>query len=268
MSLFNSYKEEVVLKTKGEILRLERAGGLAARVLQFLSSYVRPGMNGLLLEKICRRRIEALAHLGRIEKFPDFPSFLSVSINDTVVHGVPNDRPFRGGDLVTLDLVLSLDGWYGDTAITIPVGTLSPPHARLLHTAKRACYAGITAARAGRRFGDIGAAVEKCARDEGLTVFECFAGHGVGRELHEGPTVYMRGEYQVGRPIVPGMVFSVEPVFGFGCQEYYVGEDGHSLKSKDASYTALFEHTVAILSDRTVVLTDPNRHEISTRSVP
>ena len=248
-------REEISLKTRAEIVRLQSSGATVAAVLRDVSRYVRPGVSTETLERICIRRITTHRKRVKIEKFPDFPTFLSISVNETAVHGLPNGRILGNGDIVTLDLVLKVNGWYGDAAITVPVGTIAPEHARLIEAARSATREGIRKARAGGRIGDIAAAIQASTERNGVRLFEGLVGHGVGHVLHEGPTVFVKGEAGIGQPIVPGMVFTVEPVVTFGDPGYYIDEDGFSLKTKDGDFTAVFEHTVAIFSDRTEILT-------------
>lgn len=228
---------------------------MVADVLREVAKYVRPGVSTDTLEKICERRLQVRRKSVKIEKFPDFPDYLSISVNDTAVHGLPCERKLGNGDIVTLDLVLKVNGWYGDAALSLPVGTVAPRHARLIEAARKASLAGIEMVRAGGRIGDVAAAVEASAAASGVNLFEGLVGHGVGQELHEGPTVFVKGEAGVGQPIVPGMVFTIEPVVTFGNPGYYTADDGFSLITEDGEYTAVFEHTVAVFSDRTEILT-------------
>jgi methionyl aminopeptidase len=190
-----------------------------------------------------------------VEHTGEFPRFLSVSINETAVHGVPGPEKFSGGDLVTLDLALRIDGWYGDAALTVPVGTVAPERMRLLEAARAATDAGIAAVRAGGRLGDVGAAIGRVLSRDDFRVIENLAGHGVGMELHEAPTVLHSGEAGVGAPIVPGMVFTVEPVVTAGEPIVVAGDDGYSFVTRDGEPTALFEHTIAVTADGVRTLT-------------
>jgi len=247
-------EEEIFLKTRPELEHLKVSGKLVATVLKEISRCVRPGVSTESIERICRQRIAHYRNNYTIEKYPDFPTFLSISVNDTAVHGIPNEVSLKNGDIITLDLVMKVNGWYGDHAVTLPVGSIAPKEARLIDAAREATLAGIAAAKAGNRFGDIGAAVREVIQKYELKVFDVFVGHGIGKELHEGPVVYMKGEEGVGQPIVPGMVFTIEPVLTRGMTEYKENDDGYSLNTKDGECTALFEHMVAIQSDQTIVL--------------
>jgi methionyl aminopeptidase len=249
------YEEEVQLKTKEEILRLSRAGHVVARILKELESAVRPGTTTGSIEALCCQRVVHYSRKWKIERFPEFPTFLSISVNDIAAHGSPGEYMLRTGDLVTLDLVLRVNGWYGDSATTVPVGMVTPEHAQLIRAARCATTSGIAQAKAGGRIGDIGAEIAAVAGSNGCNVIENLIGHGIGRNLHEGPAVYSSGELGVGAPIVPGMVFTIEPVLttGYGRISAVAGQPAY--RTDDHCRTALFEHTVAVLSDRTLVLT-------------
>jgi len=248
--------EDIELKTKREIENLKKSGSLVAKILKEIASIVKPGIRTATMESICVQRINFYRSDYRIDKYLDFPTHLSVSVNDTAVHGIPDDRILKNGDIVTLDLVLRVDGWYGDSAVTVPVGAIAPRHARLIDAAREATAAGIQKAVAGNRIGDIGAAIQRVVRKYEARVFEQLVGHGVGRTLHEGPVVFMKGEEKVGQPIVPGMVFTIEPVVTRGNADYNIADDGHSIITGDGAYTAMFEHMIAVLSDRTLILTE------------
>src|SRR6056297_2882815 len=249
------YEEEVHLKTREEILRLSYSGRLVATILEELKSAVRPGVTTDLIEKLCNSRVEHHSKRWTIEKFPEFPSYLSISVNEVAAHGSPGAYMLRTGDIVTLDLVLRVNGWYGDAAITVPVGISTPAHAQLIRSARTATLRGIKMAKAGARIGDIGAEIEAVAKKFGCNIIENLIGHGIGRELHEGPAVFSNGELGVGAPIVPGMVFTVEPVLTNGTGEIYIEEGKTAYRTVDQGSTAVFEHTIAVLSDQTLVLT-------------
>jgi len=252
------YEEDVQLKTKEEILRLSYSGRLVATILEELESAVRPGVTTDVIERLCNSRVEYYSNRWSIEKFPEFPTYLSISVNEIAAHGTPGNYMLRTGDIVTLDLVLRVNGWYGDAAITVPVGVSTPTHAQLIRGARMATLCGIEKAKAGARIGDIGAEIGAVAKKFGCNIIENLIGHGIGRELHEGPAVFSSGELGVGAPIVPGMVFTIEPVLTNGTGEIY-HEDGKSAyRTVDQGSTAVFEHTIAVLSDRTLVLTKVN----------
>lgn len=249
------YEEEVVLKTKEEVMRLSRAGRIVAGILKELKPAVRPGVTTDSLELLCKERIDFHSKKWTIDRYPDFPTYLSISVNDTAAHGAPGGYKLHTGDIVTLDLVLRVNGWYGDAAVTVPVGAVKPEHAALIRAAELATSRGIVKARAGARIGDIGAEIDAVAKGCGCGVIENLIGHGIGRTLHEGPAVYSNGELGVGAPIVPGMVFTVEPVLTTGDGLIFSKKGETAYQTIDKMCTAVFEHTIAVLSDRTLILT-------------
>lgn len=249
------FEEGVILKTRRDMDKMRSAGACVSNVLRRLSSEVKPGLPGSYLEELCRKILERDYASYRVEKSEDFPSYLSVSLNETAVHGVPSSARIRQGDLVTLDLALRIDGWFADSALTVAAGPVSPENMALLRAAREANEAGIAAVHGGGRLGDIGAAIAEFLATTGMRVVENLAGHGVGQSLHEAPTVLHRGERGIGAPIVPGMVFTVEPVVCLGRPEIERGEDGYCLRTTDGRPTALFEHTISVTSEGVECLT-------------
>lgn len=250
------YEEGVVLKTKRDLKRLSYSGRCVGATLSRVSSEIKAGVSTNYLEEVCRAYLSRECGESRVEKVEDFPTYLSVSVNDVAVHGVPSSYLLRGGDVVTIDLAVRIDGWYGDAAVTVPVGTASPDTMRLIKAARKATDSGIASISAGGRFGDIAAGIGCVADRAGYRIIENLAGHGVGEKLHEAPTVLQQGEEGVGAPIVPGMVFTVEPVLTAGEPVVVESADGYGLVTRDGERTALFEHTVAVTSEGVHVLTD------------
>jgi methionyl aminopeptidase len=246
---------EVRLKTAEERAAIARAGEVAARLLRAVAREIRPGTRTGYLDRAARSSVRTLCEHCDISGPETFPGIISVSVNDTAVHGIPGEYELRNGDLVSVDVALKVDGWYGDCALTVIAGTASPRMGKLLEAAREATRQGISSARAGGRIGDIGAAISRTARRYGARVIDVFVGHGVGCDLHEEPVVYPLGENGTGQPLVPGMVLTVEPVLTFGSGEVELCEDGWSYRTVDRAPTALFEHTLALLPDRTLVLT-------------
>ncbi len=252
---WNPSERDIRLKTAEERAGIARAGVVAGRLLRAVVREVRPGVRTGYLERAARSSIKALQGHCSIEGPPDFPAIISVSLNEIAVHGLPGEYELQSGDIVTVDVALKVDGWYADCALTVPAGTLSPRNGKLIEAAREATRQGIFSARAGGHMGDIGEAVIRTARRYGARVIDMFVGHGVGHDLHEEPVVYPIGEVGTGQPLVPGMVFTVEPVLTFGSGTAVKSGDGWSYVTTDGAPAALFEHTVALLSDRTLLLT-------------
>ena len=249
-------EQNIHLKTSLEVERMRRPARLVESILSSLEDLMEEGVTTGDIAAFCSKRIEAGWAASSAKGYKGFPATICTSLNNVAVHGIPGDVSLRTGDILTVDISLNIDGWHGDSARTYVVGTGSEDIMRLQKAARAATEAGIRAARAGKRIGDIGWSIEKTARRWGCSVIEAFAGHGIGLELHEDPLVLPTGEKSTGIPIVPGMVFTIEPVLTLGCGTVTPLGDGWSFITADGSFAAQYEHTVAIFSSRTEVLTD------------
>ena len=217
---------------------------------------IAPGVTPYSLDQLAAEMLKK--NSARSAVAGGFPGTICVSVNETAVHGIPSSLPLKEGDLLTLDLALSLDGWCGDAAWCCLVGSRGDGNTRrLLKAAWRACQAGIAAVRAGGRLGDIGYAINQEADAHRCRVIEECVGHGIGTSLHEEPVVPNTGMSGAGARIVPGMVFTIEPVLSLGSGAISKASDGWSMVASDGSVTAQFEHTVAVFRDFTEVLTFP-----------
>ena len=187
--------------------------------------------------------------------YKGFPGCICTSVNNVAAHGIPTNRELEAGDILSIDITVSVDGWHGDAAWTFIVGEGSPDGRRLTRVAWSASLAGIRMAVAGNRIGDVGAAIQESARRFGCSVIEDYVGHGIGRAMHEDPMALNFGTADTGIRIVPGMVFTVEPMLNLGGREVHVSSDGWTLVTTDGSLSAQSEHTVAVFRDYTEVLT-------------
>lgn len=249
-------EENISLKTSLEVNRMRRPGKLIASILSNLKNIITVGITTRDIEEYCKAMIVKGFARSSAKGYRGFPSVICTSVNNIAVHGVPNNTQLIEGDILTVDISLNIDGWHSDSALTYIVGNGSRDMMRLKKTALAATIAGIKAARAGNRMGDIGWAIEKTTRRWGCSVIDLFAGHGIGLNLHENPLVLSTGEKTTGLPIVPGMVFTIEPVITLGNGEVKPLGDGWGYITSDGSPTAQYEHTVAVFGDRTDVLTD------------
>lgn len=252
----------IELRTPTEIEQMRPAGRFVAETLETLKAEVTVGTN--LLE-IDRRAHELIRRAGATSCYIDYhPSFgampfgkvICTSINDAVLHGLPHDYALKDGDLVSLDFAVSIDGWVADSAVSFVVGTPRDEDLRLIDTTERALTAAIDAAQAGRKIGDISAAIAEIARAEGYAINTDFGGHGVGREMHGDPHVPNDGRAGRGFPLRPGLVIAIEPWFLATTKEIVTDPDGWTLRSVDGSRGAHSEHTIAITEDGPIVLTD------------
>ena len=251
----------IELRTPAEIEQMKPAGRFVADVLTSLQKAADVGVNLLELDALAHQMIrERGAESCYIDYHPSFGAMpfgkvLCTSVNDAVLHGLPHDYVLRDGDLLSLDFAASVDGWVSDSAISLVVGTPAQRDLDLIDTASRALDAGIAAARAGSRIGDISAAIADVARGEGLSINTDFGGHGVGRTMHGDPHVPNDGRAGRGYPLKPGLVIAIEPWFLQTTDVLYTDRDGWTLRSGDGSRGAHMEHTIAITEDGPLVLT-------------
>jgi methionyl aminopeptidase len=249
----------IELKSHAEIDTMRKPARVVAEVLAALRDMVRPGVTTADLDRVAERMI---AKAGARSAFKNyrvggavFPAVLCVSVNEEVVHGIPSGRALREGDIVSLDFGVEVDGYYGDAAITVAVGKVDEESARLIETTERSLYAGIENLRPGMRLGDVGAAVQRVAEDEGFSVVRDFVGHGIGRALHEEPQVPNFGTPGRGRALKPGMVIAIEPMVNLGGPGVRVLDDGWTAVTADGRRSAHFEHTVAVTRNGPEILT-------------
>ena len=252
----------VELKTEGEIEAMAAAGAVVARALARTREAARPGVRLLDLDQVAR---EVLREAGASSPFlgyqPSFahrpyPGVVCLSVNDAVLHGIPDSYELREGDLLSVDCGATLDGWTGDAAISFGIGRASDDDARLLERTEAALRAGIDAARPGARIGDVSAAIGAVAREAGYGLHTDFGGHGIGRTMHESPSVPNDGRAGRGLRLQPGLTIAIEPWFLAGGHDAYrIDDDGWTLRSADGSRGAHFEHTIAVTQDGPRVLT-------------
>jgi methionyl aminopeptidase len=248
----------VVLKSSQEIEKMRRAGRVVREVLELVRGHVKPGATTLDLERVAEARINELGAKPAFKGYHGFPCVLCTSINQEVVHGIPSKRRvLKEGDIVSVDCGAIVDGYYGDAAITVPVGeNIAPDTARLLAATEKSLYAGIAAVKPGATLGDIGAAVQGVVEAEGFSVVRDFVGHGIGSHMHEDPQVPNFGEAGSGMRLKAGMVIAIEPMVNAGKPDVRVLRDGWTAVTNDGSMSAHFEHTVAVTDTGAKVLTE------------
>ena len=253
----------IKLKTKEEIEILKEGGARHAEILCELASQVKPGVSTMILEeeavRLIKEKGDKPAFLGYTPAGATraYPAALCVSINQEIVHGIPNEasRILNDGDIVSLDLGLIHKGMITDAAITVAVGTIDDESRKLLEVTKRALNEGIKMAVPGNTVGDIGAVIYKLVKESGFSLAEDLAGHGVGYAVHEDPFVPNIGRSGEGEKLMPGMVIAIEPMVNIGRGEIKVMKDGYTIRTKDGSRSAHFEHTVAITDKGPIILT-------------
>lgn len=248
----------VVLKSSREIEKMRRAGQIVREVLELVRSHVKPGATTLDLENAAEGRLAELGVKAAFKGYHGFPCVLCTSVNSEVVHGIPSaNRVLKEGDIVSVDFGVVVDGYYGDAAITVPVGQkIDPDTARLLTVTEASLNAGIAAVRPGATLGDVGAAVQGVVEAEGFSVVRDFVGHGIGVHMHEDPQVPNFGQAGRGMKLRKGMVIAIEPMVNAGKPDVRVMSDGWTAVAADGSMSAHFEHTVAVTATGATVLTE------------
>jgi methionyl aminopeptidase len=247
----------VVLKSSREIEKMRRAGKVVREVLELVRSQVRPGATTFDLEKAAEARLKELGVKAAFKGYHGYPCVLCTSVNSEVVHGIPSPkRVLKQGDIVSVDFGVVVDGYYGDAAITVPVGSVDEKAAKLLRVTEESLQAGIAAVKPGATLGDVGAAVQGVVEREGFSVVRDFVGHGIGSQMHEDPQVPNFGQRGQGMKLKPGMVIAIEPMVNAGKPEVMVLEDGWTAVATDGSMSAHFEHTVAVTAEGARILTD------------
>ena len=245
----------IVRKSKQEIEGMARAGELVHETLQLVAEQLEPGVSMRELDRIADEHITGKGGYPTSKGYKGFPAALCISPNSMVVHGIPNDYRAEEGDLISVDLGVTLDGLVADSAVTLPVGEISSEAQRLLDVCQEALAAGIEQARPGNRLSDISHAVQLVVEDAGFSVVRSLVGHGVGRSYHADPQIPNYGPAGRGPLLQEGMTLAIEPMITAGRPEVYVHDDDWSISSVDESLAAHFEHTVAVTPDGPRILT-------------
>ncbi len=245
----------IVRKSAAEIEGMARAGRVVADTLDVLREHAQPGASLLELDRIGEEFIRSQGGVPTSKGYRGFPAAICISPNDMIVHGIPSAYELEEGDVVSLDVGVTLDGLIADSAATVGVGEIEPEAQRLLDVCEAARAAGIAEARIGNRVGDVAAAVQRTTEEAGFSVVRALVGHGVGRSYHEEPQVPNFGRPGTLAPLVAGMTIAIEPMITAGSSEIFVADDGWSISTTDGSLAAHFEHTVAITEDGPRILT-------------
>jgi methionyl aminopeptidase len=245
----------IVCRSAAELDRLARVNALVARVLHELAAAVAPGVTTKALDQLAEARIVEAGAVPAFKGYHGYPATICASVNEQVVHGIPSARALGEGDIVSIDLGAKLDGYFGDSAVTVPVGRVSAEASRLLSVTRAALDRALAVIRPGARVYDIGAAVQQHVEAHGFSVVREFVGHGIGTALHEEPQIPNYGTAGRGARLAEGMVLAVEPMVNAGRPAVKVLGDGWTAVTKDGSLSAHFEHTVAVTAAGCRVLT-------------
>jgi methionyl aminopeptidase len=245
----------IIRKSKGEIEAMARAGQVVAETLDRVGEHVRPGVTTKELDEVAEEFIRSQGGSPTFKGYRGFPASICASPNSMVVHGIPGDYRLEGGDVLSIDVGVTLDGFVADSAYTFAVGEIDGDAERLLEVCRAALSAGIAEARAGNHVQDISHAVQATTEQAGFSVVRSLVGHGIGRAMHEEPQVPNFGEPGRGPVLSPGMTLAIEPMINAGSPEVWVADDRWSISTNDGSLSAHFEHTVAITDNGPLILT-------------
>src|ERR1700683_1947817 len=248
----------IVCKSAAEIEKMRQSGRIVRQVLDHVRTLVAPGVSTMDLERAAEKKIAELGAKPAFKGYYDYPCVLCTSVNEEIVHGIPSERRvLKAGDIVSIDCGVVLDGYYGDSAITVPVGDdIKPELQKLLDVTRESLVQGIEAARVGNTVGDVGAAVQQLVEANGFSVVREFVGHGIGTRLHEDPQVPNYGKAGHGPKLRDGMVIAIEPMVNMGGPETRLLDDKWTAVTEDGSYSAHFEHCIAVTKNGPVILTE------------
>jgi methionyl aminopeptidase len=244
----------IILKSRPEIEKMRKSNAIVAAILEELSKKIRPGVKTIELDRLSEELALKKGARPAFKGYRGYPYSLCTSVNSEVVHGMPSERELKEGDIVSLDFGILNDGYYGDAAVTVPVGEITPGARKLLKITEEALYRGIAEVKAGNRIGDISSAIQNHVEAAGYSVVRDLVGHGIGKNLHEDPQVPNYGSGGRGIELKPGMVFAIEPMVNEGTYRVEILRDGWTVVTADGKLSAHFEHSVAITENGPVIL--------------
>lgn len=246
----------IILKSSEELKKIRKSCQIVATVLEELKSYMKENLTTKQIEQFIESLITKMGGIPAFKGYRGYPASACISINEQVVHGIPSEKLFiKEGDIVSIDVGVICENFFGDGAYTYPVGKITNEAERLLRVTEEALYKGIAEARCGKRIGDICSAIQKHVEGNGFSVVRAFVGHGIGRALHEEPQIPNFGREGVGPKIKKGMTLAIEPMVNAGTHEVVILPDGWTAVTKDGSLSAHFEHTIAVTEDEPEILT-------------
>lgn len=244
----------IIIKSPREIEQLKRSNAIVAEVFEKLKGMIAPGITTKELDQVAEEYILSKGGRPAFKGYRGFPATLCISINEEVVHGIPGQRRLKEGDIVSIDVGVNFAGYFGDSAITLPVGEVDPESKRLLEVTEKALTIGIEKAKIGNRLFDISYAIQRWVESRGFSVVRDFVGHGIGKDLHEEPQIPNFGSPHQGPRLEKGMVFALEPMVNEGTYEIRVLSDGWTVVTADGKRSAHFEHTISIADDGAEIL--------------
>ncbi|WP_048601540.1 type I methionyl aminopeptidase [Rubeoparvulum massiliense] len=246
----------IIIKTAEEIEKMREAGKILVKTHKALAKLIRPGITTREIDEFAEKFILEHGATPEQKGYHGYPYATCTSVNEVICHGFPGSQVLKEGDIVTVDMVVNLDGWLADSAWSYAVGNISEEAQNLLDVTKESLYIGIEQAVVGNRIGDIGHAIQTFAEGKGLSVVREFCGHGIGQQMHEDPQVPHFGRPGHGVRLKEGMVITIEPMLNIGAWQSKIDPDGWTARTVDRSLSAQYEHTIAITADGPVILTD------------
>ena len=245
----------IICRSRAEIEKLRTVNQIVADVLGELRAMAVPGVTTEEIDRVAEERVRAAGAVPAFKGYHGFPATICASVNEQVVHGIPSERELKDGDILSIDMGAKLDGFFGDSAVTVPVGKTTDAANQLLQATEESLFRGIEAVRPGARVSDIGAAVQQHVEERGFSVVREFVGHGIGTELHEEPQIANYGPGGRGPRLAAGMVFAIEPMVNMGRAGVKVLSDDWTAVTKDGSLSAHFEHSMVVTGDGCEILT-------------
>ena len=245
----------ITIKSEKEIELMRKAGMLVSKMHKFIKPYIKAGITTKELDRLCEKFIRSNNAIPTELGYEGYPASICASVNDTVVHGIPDNYKLKNGDIITIDVVIGYKGYQGDAAWTYAVGKIDDNKKYLMEHTEKALYEGIKQVKPGNRIGDISHAVEVYAESHNLGIVRELCGHGIGTEMHEDPEVPNYGKTGTGPKLREGMVICIEPMLTFGDEDIYIEDDGWTIRTEDGSDAAHYEHTVLVTKDGYEILT-------------
>ncbi|CAH1054921.1 type I methionyl aminopeptidase [Paenibacillus pseudetheri] len=246
----------IIMKTMEEIEKMRAAGKILAECHRQIAQILQPGITTWEIDEFAEKFILSQGATPEQKGYNGYPYATCASVNDVICHGFPKKEPLKDGDIVTIDMVVNLDGWLADSAWSYGIGNISEQATKLLDTTKESLFRGIEQAVAGNRIGDVAHAIQVYAESNGFSVVRDFIGHGIGSEMHEAPEVPHYGPAGRGPRLKEGMVFTIEPMLNTGSYRTKIDADGWTARTIDGSLSAQYEHTLAITPQGTIILTE------------
>lgn len=246
----------IIIKNQWEIERMKEAGRIVGETLKLIEESIRPGISTLALDKICEEFIMKSGAIPSFKNYNGFPGSICASVNEVVVHGIPSkDKILQEGDIITIDCGAYINGFHGDAARTFRVGRVSEEADRLIRVTEESFFKGLEMVRVDNRIGDISSAVQAHLESNGLSVVRDFTGHGIGKDLHEGPSIPNYGIAHRGPKLRPGMALAIEPMANLGLYHVKVLEDNWTAVTRDGSLSAQYENTVIVTEEGPLITT-------------